>query len=112
MADPDMAIAKKIAHSANMESIVTSIPNSRLNALGLGVRLVLAAANPFSGMSRESDKKASWQPLDPYGWPKWWPLGAFRGRAVPINALRLMHRVSLKARWHRAVQTKPLERAE
>jgi hypothetical protein len=40
-------------------------PNVRLNAFRLGARLLLAAANPWSGMSREAAQKESWQPIDP-----------------------------------------------
>jgi hypothetical protein len=68
-----------------------STPNTRLNALKLGVRLLMAAANPWSGMSREDAQKESWQPIDPYGWPRWWPAGALD--SVSSGQARLMRRV-------------------
>lgn len=71
----------------------TDIPNSRLNALRLGVRLLAAAANPWSGLTREFAAKAQWQPLDPFGWPRWWPLGAFRGGSVSLDRVHLMRSV-------------------
>ena len=80
--------------------------------LGLAVLLVAGAANPFSGICRESADKEPWQPRDPYGWPRWWPLGAVRGRAVPLNALRLMHRAATRGRSRQAARFRSPERAE
>jgi hypothetical protein len=78
----------------------------------LGLLLVAGAANPFSGICRESADKEPWQPRDPYGWPRWWPLGAVRGRAVPLNALRLMHRAATRGRSRQAARFRSPERAE
>src|SRR5262245_18119620 len=67
------------------------MPNPRLNALRLGLRLLAAAANTWSGLNRECWQKARWQPLDPYGLPEWWPfVGVFRGRGVSAHEAALL----------------------
>jgi hypothetical protein len=83
------AVAPK--HVAAENEIEMAPPNVRLNAFRLGIRLLLAAANPWSGMSREAAQKESWQPIDPYGWPRWWPAGAMD--SVSSDQGRLMRRV-------------------
>lgn len=68
----------------------TDAPNLRLNAARLGVRLLIAAANPFSGLTRQASRKAAWQPEHPFGLPRWWPLRPGSGRLVGLDQIELM----------------------
>ena len=66
-------------------------PNLRWNAFNLGARLLLMAANPWSGLTRSASDTIAWQPVDPFGMPRWWPFGP---KTVPfqlgLRSLRLM----------------------
>ena len=63
-----------------------AMPSARRRAFQLGVRLLVAAANPWSGLTREYARLGPMQPADPYGQPEWWPVGVFRVR--PASVLR------------------------
>ncbi len=68
-------------------------PNLRLNALRLGVRLIAAAANPWSGLTRQAAHRAIWQPLHPFGWPTWWPFAPGKGDHATLGQILLMRSV-------------------
>src|ERR1700734_859820 len=68
-------------------------PNLRWNAFTLGLRLILAAANPWSGLSRQAADRASWHPADPFGLPRWWPFRPGSGKSVGLDQLALMRSV-------------------
>lgn len=65
-------------------------PNLRLNAIRLGVRLLCSAANPWSGLDRLASRKAPWQPVHPFGMPKWWPYPHVKGDRVVLDQIALM----------------------
>src|SRR5580704_8611497 len=69
------------------------LPNLRWNAFTLGVRLLFAAANPWSGLDSQVARKAAWQPVHPFGLPRWFPLGPVLGKEVGLDQLQLMRSV-------------------
>lgn len=69
------------------------VPKLRLNAFRLGVRLLATAINPWSGLTRKYAENAQWQPLHPYGLPRWWPFRPGSGRSVSLDELGLMRSV-------------------
>jgi hypothetical protein len=70
-----------------------SAPNLRLNALTVGFRLLFAAANPWSGLTRRAADKGPWQPEDPFGWPRWWPFARGWGRSVSLDEIAMIRSV-------------------
>ena len=68
-------------------------PNIRLNALRLGVRLIFAATNPFSGLTRQAADEGLWQPVHPFGLPRWWPFRPGSGRKFDVDQIGLMRSV-------------------
>jgi hypothetical protein len=73
-------------------------PNLRYNALRLGVRLLAAAANPWSGLTRQAAHTISWQPVDPFGMPRWWPLKP--AESIRVRSIVLMRSVLPHRRAH------------
>src|ERR1700728_4784272 len=65
-------------------------PSVRKNAFNLGCGLLLAAANPWSGLTRQAARKGQWQPEHPFGLPGWWPYAPWSGRVVDLAQLELM----------------------
>jgi hypothetical protein len=68
-------------------------PNLRLNALRLGLRLMLAATNPFSGLNQSAACAGQWQPVHPFGLPRWWPFRPGSGRSFDVDQIGLMRSV-------------------
>lgn len=73
-----------------MDTNQKSVPNLRLNAFRLGISLLVAAANPYSGLTAQASRKGSWQPEHPFGLPRWWPWAPTSGRLVDLPQLELM----------------------
>src|ERR1700680_3072247 len=69
------------------------LPNLRLNALRLGLRLMSAAANPFARLGGRYADKGLWQPEHPFGLPRWWPYSPGSGVRLPVEELELMRSV-------------------
>lgn len=64
-----------------------------MNALKLGVRLMAAAANPFSGLTRQCADRGQWQPVNPFGLPRWWPFCPGGGQKFAAEEIGLMRSV-------------------
>jgi len=72
-----------------------AVPSLRGNAFRLGCHLLLMAANPWSGLSQRASETTAWQPLHPFGMPRWWPFGPESGPlALDLFSLRLMRAAS------------------
>jgi hypothetical protein len=90
-----MSIWQYILGWRKTDPMLLKVPNTRRNAFMLGYRLMLAALNPWSGIE-DAARGDSWQPIDPWGWPHWWPAGAIG--PVGSDQVSLMWRV-LPRKW-------------
>jgi hypothetical protein len=79
------------------------VPNLRWNAFRLGVRLIRAAANPWSGLDHQAARTAQWQPEHPFGLPRWFPHKAL-GKVVALEAILMMRSVLRLADSYRKTQ--------
>lgn len=71
----------------------------RQHAFILGLRLLWAATNPWSGLPYGYRKKALSQPPYPEEFPKWLPVEALRGHALNLRELVLIKRSALGKYW-------------
>jgi hypothetical protein len=77
-----------------------STPNLRWVAFKLGVRLIRASANPWSGLGHLIPHKEQPRSADQFSLPDWWPFDQPTGLSFDVRQLEAMRLASLAAKAH------------